>query len=204
MKSPWLPALRVFLLLTVVTGILYPLAMTLIAQVFFPHTSGGSVIVLNGSTVGSELVAQKFDSNRYFQPRPSAVDYQPTPSGGSNFGPTSVRQHDAAEQRRAEFISRNHLPTDTAVPPDMLSASGSGIDPHISPDAAMLQIIRIAEARGWDAATVRRLTALVQSSAETPQLGILGERRVNVLRLNLALDAFAATVAHTPEQSPAR
>jgi potassium-transporting ATPase KdpC subunit len=187
-KQTFLPALRVLLVLTVLTGIIYPLTMTLIAGVIFPAQANGSLITRNGQVIGSALIGQKFDEARYFWPRPSAIDYNPLPSGGSNQGPTSAVLQSAVKDRAAAVRQANNLAADAVIPTDLLFASGSGLDPHISPAAARLQIDRVAAARGFTAAQSEQLTTLVEKSIEGPQLVVLGEPRVNVLLLNLAVD----------------
>ena len=176
------------LVMTILTGVLYPVLMTVIAQLVFPNKSNGSMIEKNGEVVGSELIAQKFQSDKYFWCRPSATDYNPLPSGASNLGPTSKALKDSVEERRKQFVEKNFLPQNTIVPTEMLFASGSGIDPQISPEAAFLQVDRIAQARGFDEQKKTLLKTLVQNQIETLQFGFLGEPRVNVLKLNLALD----------------
>ena len=170
---------------TVLTGILYPLAITGIAQVAFPHQANGSLIERDGKVVGSELLAQQFTGPKYFWPRPSAGNYATVPSGASNLGPTSGTLQTNVMNNAKAFRDGNNLPANAPVPADMVFTSGSGLDPHISPESARLQIARIAAARTTD---VARVTALVEQFVEGPQLGFLGEPRVNVLRLNLALD----------------
>ena len=170
---------------TVLTGILYPLAITGIAQVAFPHQANGSLIERDGKVVGSELLAQQFTGPKYFWPRPSAGNYATVPSGASNLGPTSGTLQTNVMNNAKAFRDGNNLPANAPVPADMVFTSGSGLDPHISPESARLQIARIAAARTTD---VARVTALVEQFVEGPQLGFLGEPRVNVLLLNLALD----------------
>jgi K+-transporting ATPase ATPase C chain len=187
-KQTFLPAIRVLLVLTVLTGIIYPLTMTLIAGVIFPAQANGSLITRNGQVIGSALIGQKFDGARYFWPRPSAIDYNPLPSGGSNQGPTSAALQSAVKDRAAAVRQANNLAADAVIPTDLLFASGSGLDPHISPDAARLQIERVAAARGFTATQREQLAALVEKSIEGPQLVVLGEPRVNVLLLNLSVD----------------
>jgi len=174
-----LQALRLFLLLTLLTGVAYPLAVTVAGRLFFPNPASGSLVSHEGKPVGSALLAQKFESARYFWPRPSAGDYATVPSGASNLGPTSDALRKAIEERRVKFGAD--------APVEMLTASGSGLDPHISPEAASQQIARVAAARSLDAAHV---ASLVAESTEPPQWGIFGEPRVNVLALNLRLDAL--------------
>jgi K+-transporting ATPase ATPase C chain len=194
-KNAIISAARMFLVLLVVTGIVYPVVMTLAAGALFPSQASGSLVTVDGQVVGSSLMAQPFTADRYFWPRPSAVNYGIDPvtgglaaSGGSNLGPTSADLQKAIQERAAVIRAKNGLAPDAPIPPDLLFASGSGLDPHISPAAARLQIDRVAKARGFSAAQQDQLTALVESSIEYPQLGVLGEPRVNVLMLNLALD----------------
>ena len=190
MKQHILQSLKMILLMTLLLGVGYPVLMTLVAAVAFPHASSGSVIIKDGKAIGSELIGQKFESAKYFHSRPSAIDFQPMPSGGSNYGPTSKQLQEQVRGRRRSFIVENGLDsTTTIVPNDALFASASGVDPHISPDAAMLQVMRVGRARGSDSAGVVTIRNLVRKFTERPQWGIFGDPRVNVLRLNLALDA---------------
>ncbi len=190
MKKHLWDSIKMLLVMTVFTGIIYPLAMTGIAQIVFPNQANGSMIRIKGKLVGSRLIGQNFTSDKYFWPRPSAIGYNPLPSGGSNYGPTSDALKELVEMRRKEFIRLNGLPSNTQVPPDMLYASGSGLDPDISPAAAELQIDRVARARHFDEKGKKDLEGLVRSQIHGPQLGFLGEPRVNVLMLNLALDSL--------------
>ena len=190
MKKQLAVSLRTILVLTIVTGVFYPLLVTVIAHFAFPKRAEGSLVRRNGEAVGSQLIAQKFASDRYFWPRPSAVDYNPLPSGATNFGPTSDTLRRAVEMRRAAFISGNRLDVNTAVPNDMLFASGSGLDPDISPEAALLQVKRVASSRQFDDRQELLLRELVARSVKSPQYGIFGMARVNVLSLNLALDSL--------------
>jgi K+-transporting ATPase ATPase C chain len=180
--------LKIFLFFTVLTGIVYPLLVTLIAQAAFREKANGSLIVLDNRTVGSRLIAQQFDSSGYFIPRPSAVSYKPLPSGGSNYGLTNAGLKNIVEWRRKKFIDFNQLDSNTVVPSEMLFASASGIDPHISQKAALLQVDRIARVRNLNASERQSLMQMVLSLTEEPQFSILGEERVNVLILNLELD----------------
>jgi potassium-transporting ATPase KdpC subunit len=172
-----LQSLRIYIVLTLLTGILYPLAMTGVAQLLFPKQANGSRIIENGKLVGSDLIAQKFESRKYFWPRPSSADYATVPSGASNKGPTNADLKKSIEERREKL--------GTDAPVDLLTASGSGLDPHISPEAARMQISRVAAARSM---SLQQVSALVDQTIEQPQLGFLGEPRVNVVRLNRALD----------------
>jgi K+-transporting ATPase ATPase C chain len=172
-----LQSLRIYIVLTLLTGIFYPLAMTGIAQLLFPKQANGSRIVENGKLVGSGLLGQKFESPRYFWSRPSSADYATVPSGASNKGPTSADLKKSIDERRAKFGND--------APVDLLTASGSGLDPHISPEATRLQISRVAAARNM---SIQKVSGLVDQTIEPPQFGFLGEPRVNVVRLNRALD----------------
>lgn len=179
------PVLPMLLILTLLTGVIYPLVVTGIAQLLFPYEANGSLLGDEAQPVGSAMLGQANDDPRYFWPRPSATGYGALPSGGSNLGPTSAILAEQVAQRAGQFRADNDLAADTPLPVEMLFASGSGLDPHISPTAARLQIGRVAAARGLNEAQV---AALVEEHIEGPQLGFLGQPRVNVLLLNLALD----------------
>ena len=175
---------------TVVCGIAYPVAMTVVCQVLFPHQANGSLVESGGHVVGSELMAQQFTGDKYFWPRPSANSYGSSPGGlvtssGSNLGPTSAQLQTNVTTNAKNLRAAHHLASDAPVPADLVFASASGLDPHISPEAARFQIARVAAARGMAEEQVR---ALVEKQIEPPQWGFLGEARVNVLILNLALD----------------
>ena len=188
MKTIVRQGLVLFGLLTLLTGIVYPLAVTGLAQLFFPHQANGSLAMRDGHVIGSELLAQKFVGNTYFHPRPSAGDYATVPSGASNLGPTSKTLRDAMAARAAAVRQENHVAATVPVPPDLLTSSASGLDPHLSPAAVRLQFERVAQARGFTPEQRARLDRLVTVLTEPPQWGILGEPRVNVLNLNLELD----------------
>ena len=181
-------AVMLLLLMTVITGVLYPLVATGLAQLVFPHQANGSLIVKDGKPIGSVLIGQSFTDPKYFWGRPSATTPQAnngTNSGGSNLGPTNPALTDAVKQRIAALRAAD--PDNTApVPVDLVTASASGLDPEISPAAAQYQLARVAKARGLSTSQVQ---ALVNEYTSGRQLGVLGEPRVNVLQLNLALDA---------------
>ncbi|OQY81748.1 MAG: potassium-transporting ATPase subunit C [Chloroflexi bacterium UTCFX4] len=189
MLSQLRPALVALIALTIITGVLYPFAITLIAQIAFPSQANGSLIVQNGNVVGSALIGQPFNAPKYFWSRPSAtgpVAYNAGASSGSNLGPTNPALLEAV-QARAQAL-RAADPNNTApIPVDLVTASGSGLDPHISVATANYQIARVARARNLDVARVQQLVA---QFTEGRTFGILGEARVNVLQLNLALDAL--------------
>jgi len=176
--------------LAVLVGLLYPLAGWLLSHGLFPDKADGSWVARGGAAVGSRLIGQPFTAPGYFHPRPSAAGegYDPLHSGGSNLGPTSERLVEGIAGRVAAYRAENALPDDAMVPADAVTASGSGLDPHISLENARRQAARIARARGTTEAAVFRL---IESAAEGRALGILGEPRVNVLLLNLSLDGAA-------------
>jgi K+-transporting ATPase ATPase C chain len=181
------PVLVLFLLLTVITGIAYPLAVTGLGKVFFPSQVSGSLVMHDGKAVGSSLISQSFADPKYFWGRLSATSPRPNnaaASGGSNFAPTNPALLDAA---RARILALKIADPDNSlpIPVDLVTASGSGLDPHVSPAAALYQVTRVARARHLDTDQVRHL---ILSQVEPPQWGFLGEARVNVLLLNLSLD----------------
>lgn len=185
-----LNSLLMLLVLTFLTGIAYPLAMTALAQSLFPAQANGSLVSHDGNVVGSKLIGQNFSSPSYFHSRPSAAGsdgYDAASSAASNLGPTNQKLKATVSERIAQVRSDNNLPEGNTIPGDLVLASASGLDPHISPEAAYLQMERVAKARAMKTAEVR---ALVDKHTEGRQLGFLGEPRVNVLELNLALDTL--------------
>jgi potassium-transporting ATPase KdpC subunit len=190
MFAQLMPSLRMLLIMSVLTGVVYPLVVTGIAKVAFPRAANGSLIVSGGKTLGSDLIGQPFDDPKYFWSRPSATSPQPyngMASSGSNLGPRNPALADAVKDRIKAL--RDADPGNVAaVPVDLITASGSGLDPHISAAAADYQVARVAKARGLSPADVRRL---VSGNTEGRTLGVLGEPRVNVLELNIALDRAA-------------
>lgn len=189
MNNTLRPTLVLFLVLTLVTGVAYPLVVTAIAKTLFPSQAAGSLVSRDGKVVGSSLIGQNFSDPRHFWGRPSAtgpMPYNASASSGSNLGPLNPALVDAVKGRVEALRAAD--PGNTApVPVDLVTASASGLDPHISPAAARYQVARVAKARNL---TITRVQALVDQQVETPLLGLLGEPRVNVLQLNLALEAL--------------
>jgi potassium-transporting ATPase KdpC subunit len=182
-----LPGLRIKIFFTILLGVAYPLALTGICQAIFPHQANGSLVTVDGKVIGSELIAQNFTKPEYFHPRPSMAGndgYDATASNGSQLGPTNQKLIDRVKASVDKFYKENpdyHGP----IPSDLLTTSGSGLDPHLSPDSALAQAARVAKARG---VSVDQVNQLIAQRTEPPTFGILGGARVNVLLLNLDLD----------------
>lgn len=211
-------AFRATLVTLVLTGLIYPLAVTGLAQIVFPDRANGSIVTDDkGHAVGSELLGQGFADAAYVRPRPSSSGYDAASSGGTNLGPTSNKLRDGqpddpatkdadesftgAKDLAAAFRADNGLPADTEVPADAVTRSASGLDPHVSPDTAMLQAPRIARARG---VAPERVRAVIAAYTEGRELGFLGEPRVNVLAVNLALDRQFGRPAHLAADGAAK
>lgn len=187
MRRQLVPAIVAFAALTVLTGLAYPIAVTGVTQVAFPNRADGSLVERDGRVIGSSLVGQAFSDPRYFHPRPSAAGegYDAMASSASNLGPTNQDLIRAVRKRTATYRTENDVPGEATVPVDAVTASGSGLDPHISPANAGLQARRVARARGL---SVEHVLSLVAEHTDGRSLGFLGEPGVNVLELNLALD----------------
>jgi len=181
---------RMFLWMTFLTGIIYPLLITAIAQLIMKQKADGDFLTSQEKIVGSTLIAQKFESDKYFWARPSSIDYNPIPSGGSNLGPTSAALKKAVEERREKILKAHNVDRDT-IPPELLFASGSGLDPHISIPAAYFQLERVAKSRGVES---KKMKNLIDSMVIKPSFGFLGEACINVLMLNKAIDELAQSV----------
>ncbi len=201
LKNQLRPALVMTLLLCVITGLVYPGLVTGIAQVVFPRQANGSLVSVNGHVVGSALIGQPFARPEYFHPRPSAAGggYDDTLSSGTNKGPTDRKLADTLVAQAVDAVVKEDGAARGQIPADMVTSSGSGLDPHISPANARLQVARVARARGASVAAVQRV---LDAHTEGRQFGLLGDPRVNVLLLNLAVDsAFPARAARDSAKS---
>jgi K+-transporting ATPase ATPase C chain len=180
-------AILAIIILTVLLGIIYPLTVWGLAQLIFPAKANGSMIYINNKPIGSELISRRFSGPGYFHPRPSAAGqgYDASASGGSNLGPLSKTLLEQVNQRVKDYREENQLASDIRVPVDAVTASGSGLDPHISIENAVLQAARVAKARNIDLGKVK---AMIERCTENRQFGILGEKRINVLVLNLEIE----------------
>ena len=188
MKKTLLAGLRLIVFMTILTGIVYPLCITGFARIFYDDKAGGSIIEKDGRILGSVLIGQQFDSTIYFHSRPSAVNYQSNPSGGSNLSWTDTRLKELVSNRKKNFLNANSLNDSAKIPLEMLFASGSGIDPHVSPEAALLQVERICKVRNFNSAQRQNLVEVIVKLTEKPQYSLFGKERINVFLLNLELD----------------
>ncbi len=186
MKNQIRPALTIFAMLTIITGVIYPLVVTGISQIIFPSQSNGSIIAVDDKAAGSELIGQQFDDPKYFWGRVSAVEYNADLSSGSNYGPLNPALLEAV-RARIDALQAADPDNTLPIPVDLVTASASGLDPHISVAAALYQVQRVASARGLSEADIQ---SLVEQHTEGRQFGVFGEPRVNVLLLNLALDGL--------------
>ena len=196
MKTQLLISIKIFAFFTILCGIVYPLFITGIAQIVFPAKANGSLIIQDNKLIGSELIGQKFDSEIYFWSRPSATDYSSMPSGGSNYGPTSLKLKQLVADRTAQWMKSNPTSDPEKIPSEMLLASASGLDPHISPKAALLQVDRIVKVRNLNDSQKQQLLKLISEFSEVPQFSFLGEARINVLALNLKLDQLNGKISN--------
>ena len=192
MKKEIVLSLKMLFLMTTLTGIIYPLFITAIGQIFFSDKANGSLYIKDGKVRGSFLLGQNFTDSTYFHSRPSAINYNPMPSGASNLGLTSKVLHEQFNERKSNFLLNNMLNSTKEVPAEMLFASASGVDPHISKQAAYLQVPRIAKARSLNEIQTNKIYKVVDSLTEYPQFGFLGIEVVNVLKLNIKLDLLKA------------
>lgn len=181
-------SLKAIFLFTIILGIIFPLVITLIGQVLFYEKATGSLIHKDDKVVGSTLISQNFEKDEYFTSRPSGINYNPIPSGGSNLSPTDVRLKNDYEARKKLFQKKNYINIDISIPSEMLFASASGIDPHISKNSALLQLNRVALKRNLDEIRKAEIEKLIDSLSHKLIFGIMGNEYVNVLELNLKLD----------------
>jgi len=188
MKTQAILAIKFLAVMIILTGIIYPFFMTGVAQITFPSKANGSLLMKDGKLIGSELIGQKFDSSIYFWGRPSAIDYNPIPSSGSNFGPTSKKLKKMVAERRTEFGKSNSISDTASIPREMIFASASGLDPHISQKAALMQVNRVVKNRNFSNDQKQKLMKCILDLTEPPQFMFLGEERINVFALNLKLD----------------
>ena len=184
--SHFLPAIRFAIVSIVLFGLLYPVLATYTGKLLFPQQANGSLILRDGKAIGSSLVSRNFVSDGYFQSRPSAANFDPRALAGSNLAPSNPALRERISEASKTITARENIAANS-IPVDMVTASGSGIDPHISLEAAKVQVARVAKARGL---TVMQVEAAINANSQVPTFGILGQARVNVLKLNLALDAI--------------
>lgn len=190
MRKQIITSAKFLIIVTIITGILYPLLITGIANLFFSEKATGSLVKQNETVIGSTLIGQNFENPEYFHGRPSAVNYNPIPSGASNLGPLNPVLKNLVTSRKNDFLQTNLLSDTTHLPPEMVFSSASGLDPHISPESAMMQVERVAKARGYNQTEMLKLVDLIENMTETRQFSLLGEPRINVFLLNLKTDSL--------------
>jgi potassium-transporting ATPase KdpC subunit len=190
MKRQIITGLRFLALMVILTGVVYPGLVTIITSIFLNKEAQGSLVKRNGTIIGSKLIGQNFDSDKYFWSRPSYNNYNPLPSGGSNLGLLNPRLTETIIQRENAFLHANMIEKELNIPVEIVTASASGLDPHISPAAALLQVSRVAKARGIDKAGQDKLVLLIKDLTEERQFSLLGEPRINVFHLNLMIDSL--------------
>lgn len=190
MKRQIITGLRFLGLMIILTGVIYPGLITVITSLIFNKEAQGSLIEKNGVIIGSKLIGQNFESPRYFWSRPSINNYNPLPSGGSNLGILNPLLEKKIIQSEQTFLQANNIEKDQYIPPEMVTASASGLDPHISPTAALLQVDRISNARGLNQGKRDQLVNLINDLTEKRQFSLLGESRINVFLLNLKIDSL--------------
>jgi K+-transporting ATPase ATPase C chain len=181
-------SIKALFFFSILLGLIYPLLIWAIGQFVFPYQATGSIVTKDGKVIGSELIAQKFTDNKYFCPRPSSIDYNPLPSGASNFSLTSSQLISDFTLRKKVFVDKNNLQSDQEIPSEMLFASASGADPHISKQAAQMQTERIARIRNYDSNKKAKLIELIERLSKKRVFNALGEEIINVLKLNFQLD----------------
>lgn len=190
MKKHIITGLRFLTLMIFLTGVVYPGIVTAITSILFHKEARGSLVERNGVIIGSELIGQNFDSLKYFWSRPSVNNYNPLPSGASNLGLSNPLLINKINKRKEDFLLVNKIKQEINIPPDMVTASASGLDPNISPEAALMQVSRVARARGMDIIRQDQLIDLINDMTEKRQFSLLGEPRINVFLLNLSLDSL--------------
>ena len=188
MKKIFIQSLKMFFLMTLLTGIIYPLFITVFGQLLFSHQANGSMILKDEKLIGSKLIGQNFADSIYFHPRPSVITYNPMPSGASNLALSNATLHEQVNDRKKIFKEENYLVDTVLIPSEIIFSSGSGVDPHISKEAAILQIPRIIKSRLLNSEESKKVFSLITSQTESRQFGILGSEVVNVLELNIKLD----------------
>ena len=190
MKRQIITGLRFLALMIILTGVVYPGLVTIITSIFFPNEAQGSLIERNGVIIGSKLIGQNFDSQKYFWSRPSFINYNPLSSGASNLSLLNPLLIKEIIQREKAFLQDNKMKDDLSIPPEMVTASASGLDPHISPASALFQVNRVAQARGMDKGKQDQIVDLINDLTEKRQFSLLGEPRINVFLLNLKIDSL--------------